>query len=122
MSILAAILLGVLMGWLIEWMIDRLVWRKQTAALKNLRAENAKLRSKLEACAHEADNFQLIQGIGPEIAHRLNAAGIMTFDQLSQLSPVKMEALLGDATKHLSHEVDILEQARTLAGQEQGNL
>jgi predicted flap endonuclease-1-like 5' DNA nuclease len=115
MSIPAAILLGVLIGWVIEWIIDWVYWRKQSKELKILREENEVLKAQVEKFRPAPDNLKLIKGIGPEIEKRLHEAGILSFQQLGKLRPSKLEAILGSSFKHLTDEVEILEQARELA-------
>jgi predicted flap endonuclease-1-like 5' DNA nuclease len=118
MSITVAIILGIFMGWLIEWVIDWLYWRKQTIELKALRAENAELLQKVEKWAPEPDDLKRIKGIGPEIERRLHEAGITSFQQLGKLTPAKLEAILGNTIKHLTDEIDLLEQARLFSKQQ----
>lgn len=130
MPTIAAVILGVLIGWLIEWVIDWLYWRKPREAptrstpipltvsateMEALKRENAYLKSRLDQFSHTPDDLKVIKGIGPEIERRLNAAGILTFAQLSQLTPADLEVILGDVIKRLANEQDLLDQARDLA-------
>jgi hypothetical protein len=43
-----------------------------------------------------ADNFKLINGVGPAIAQRLQEAGVQTFAELAALSPGDIFVLVGD--------------------------
>ena len=127
MSTIAAIVLGILIGLLIEWVIDWIYWRKKgqnTAAVKltdkisennALLRENALLKNQLEKLTSMPDDLKVIKGIGPEIEHRLNEAGILTFAQLGQLTRADLERILGDVIKRLANEESLLEQARELA-------
>ena len=117
MSVFSAILLGIFIGWLIEWAIDWLFWRKQVSQVNSLKAENEELKIKLEELMPPPDDLKLIKGIGPEIERRLHEAGITSFQQLGKLTPSKLVPILGNSIKHLTDEVDILEQARMFAKQ-----
>lgn len=72
----------------------------------------------LEAAAVPAetpDDLELIRGIGPVIARKLNQAGIYTFEQLAEKTPADLRAMLGDVIQRLSDEDAIIEQARQFA-------
>jgi predicted flap endonuclease-1-like 5' DNA nuclease len=61
-------------------------------------------------------NIEAIKGIGPAFAKRLNEAGILTFEQLAQLTPQDMEKILGTLYKRFfSKENTILAQAQEFA-------
>lgn len=66
----------------------------------------------------QPDNLQVIKGIGPVIERKLNEAGVLTFQQLSDLSHADLERILGSTIKRLANEDAILEQARALARRE----
>jgi predicted flap endonuclease-1-like 5' DNA nuclease len=91
----------------------------RTAEIETLKTENASLREQIERLTHRPDDLQLIRGIGPEIEHRLNQAGITTFAQLAQLTPADLENILGVAIKRLANEQDLIDQARQYASQKQ---
>lgn len=65
------------------------------------------------------DDLEVINGIGPVIARRLNGAGIFTFEQLAAQTPEFLRNTLGDAIQRLADEESLLEQARQLAQQKQ---
>lgn len=65
------------------------------------------------------DDLEIIKGIGPVIAKKLNQAGITTFQQLGELNAEKLREILGDLLQRLADEDDLLNQARQLA-QRQG--
>jgi predicted flap endonuclease-1-like 5' DNA nuclease len=136
MSVLAAFVLGLLIGWLVEWVIDWLYWRPKrvttaatqpetrteaipvtanTAEIDALRTENARLKSQIEGFPVAPDDLKVITGVGPEIERRLNAAGIVSYGQLAELTPTDLERILGDSITNLSDEQDLLNQARRLA-------
>lgn len=133
MNIIAFFILGVLVGWIIEWVLDWFYWRGRIAKASN---ENAKLQKRiisLEEALNKKpdtsittplinrrgqDNLQAINGIGPVFAKRLNEAGIHTFEQLSQLTPKKMEKILGTLFKRFfSEDNTIIAQANEFAKQ-----
>lgn len=89
------------------------------AEIETLKTENARLKDQIEQLAHRPDDLQRIRGIGPEIEHRLNQAGILTFAQLAQLTPADLENILGMTIKRLADEQDLIDQARKLADQQQ---
>ena len=61
-------------------------------------------------------NLQAIKGIGPAFAKRLNAAGVNTFDQLSQLTAQDMERILGTLYKRFfAKKNNIIPQAKDFA-------
>jgi len=61
------------------------------------------------------DDLEVIVGIGPVIARKLNQAGVYTFAQLGELTPDDLRSMLGEVIKRLADEDSILEQARQLA-------
>ena len=133
MNVIAIFVLGLLIGWLAEWVIDWYYWRGR---LYSVASENVNLKEritsleapggqKLESAkgipltdAEGNHNFQAIKGIGPVFAKRLNEAGVHTFEQLSQLTPKEMEAVLGELYKRFfSKQNSIIVQAKEFARQ-----
>ena len=141
MSIPAAIVLGLIVGWLIEWGIDWWYWRRkfrqletengqlaqraetaeknaaeQTASIGRLQQEISDLKAEIARYKSSVkDDLKLIKGIGPDIEHRLNLAGVVTFAQLAEQTPESLEGILGDVVKRLANESALIEQARQLA-------
>lgn len=70
-----------------------------------------------DAPSTERDDLEVIVGIGPVIARKLNQAGIYTFDELGRLTADELRAKVGDIISRLADEDDILRQARQLAAQ-----
>jgi hypothetical protein len=71
--------------------------------------------------AAQADDFKLVQGIGPGIEARLHAAGIRTYAQLAAISPEAVVSALGKViglTVKRVVDQDWVGQARVLAAQE----
>jgi predicted flap endonuclease-1-like 5' DNA nuclease len=100
-DVLLGILIGLIIGWLVEWVIDYLYWRRKFADLQ-------------KECG---DDLILINGIGPQIEQRLNAAGIYSFKQLAELKPEQLRKFIGQA-QNLADEEDIIEQARRFVKQQ----
>lgn len=61
------------------------------------------------------DDLEIIDGIGPVIARKLNKVGIHTFEQLAAQTPVFLRTVLGDVIQRLADEDSIIEQARNFA-------
>lgn len=115
MTLWTALILGILIGWLIEWVIDWLYWRKRgasSATLANYEARIAKLQAQLR---ERRDPLEVIHGIGPVIADKLNQAGIYTFEGVADLTPAEMEIIIGPEIRNLADEVDLIREARELA-------
>lgn len=131
MNIFAAFILGVLIGWISEWILDWFYWRGR---INKVAGENSDLKERILSLEKELkngpdtsvttpltkrsgrDNFQAINGIGPVFAKRLDEAGIHTFEELSQLTPMKMEKILGKLFKRFfSEDNSIIEQAAEFA-------
>ena len=61
-----------------------------------------------------ADDLTAIRGVGPAMAARLVEAGVVSFQQLAELTPDNVRLLLGDSGR-LANIEDWIEQARALA-------
>jgi predicted flap endonuclease-1-like 5' DNA nuclease len=61
------------------------------------------------------DDLEIIEGIGPKIASVFKAAGILTFQQLSQADPAQLQAILREAGLRLADPTTWPEQARLAA-------
>lgn len=70
-----------------------------------------------QAAPFERDDLEVIVGIGPVIARKLNEAGIYTFSDLGRLTASDLREKVGDMISRLADEEDILRQARLLAEQ-----
>lgn len=133
MNVIAMFVLGLLIGWLAEWVIDWYYWRTR---IHRVASENTSLRERISSLEAEKgqrlesakgvpltdregrDNFRAITGIGPAFSKRLHAAGIHTFEQLSQLTSRQLEEILGDLYKRFfSKQEKILAQAKEFARQ-----
>ncbi len=80
----------------------------------------AKVKEPLERPA-AADDLKRIEGIGPKFSAVLQAAGIMTYDQLAAATPDELEQILEEEDPRLSRLADPTswpEQAALAAGSE----
>ena len=68
------------------------------------------------------DDLEIIEGIGPKIAHVLNDAGVTTFVQLAQMDPDQISAILQAAGLRLADPHSWPEQARLAAAGDQAGL
>jgi hypothetical protein len=62
-----------------------------------------------------ADNLEIIEGIGPKVAKILNAAGILSFDDLVHASPDKITESLKAAKLTMMDPAGWIEQAKLAA-------
>jgi len=131
MNLWIVLLIGILIGWLLEWIIDWTYWRKKTAdqpvvadkvgqdqsaELKAAQEKIASLEAELENCDEiSIDPLEKIKGIGPVIKTKLYAGGIISFKQLSKLTPADLEAIVGEDIKRLADEDEIIRQAKEFA-------
>lgn len=66
------------------------------------------------------DDLEVIKGIGPVIAKKLNDVGICSFADLAALTPERLRELVGDVISRLADEESIILQAKQLAEKSQG--
>lgn len=133
MNVVAMFVLGLLFGWLAEWAIDWYYWRGH---IRKIAHENTGLKERIASLEARATpiplsakkvplidaegnhNFQAIKGVGPVFAKRLKDAGILTFEQLSNLKTKQLEEILGALYKRFfSKQETILAQAREFGRQ-----
>jgi hypothetical protein len=79
---------------------------------------NKRLPNPAESLPADVDDIKRIRGIGPGIAQRLYAAGILTFDQLAERSPAELAAIVSDVAGMSADQIvkkDWVGQARELA-------
>ncbi len=62
------------------------------------------------------DDLTQIKGIGPTYAERLNSAGVHSFADLSQLTPDRLQEILGEAGSQRAEREAWIEQATLAAG------
>ena len=133
MSVIAIFVLGLLLGWLAEWALDWYYWRGH---VRRMASENTDLKERIASLetkkspprlssknipitdADGNDNLQAIRGVGPVFARRLKDAGVVTFEQLSQLKTKQLEEILGTLYKRFfSKQETILAEAKEFARQ-----
>lgn len=110
-EILILLLAASLIGWLIARQITK---RDRAATLEAIQQTKSKLafclaskeykggHSELEKNSRtgfpaQKDNLQIIEGIGPKVEELIYNAGILTFEQLSNTSPVKLLEIIKNA-------------------------
>ena len=118
MDPLIALVVGLIIGWLIEWVIDWTYWRRgHQRLLKQLASADSEitaLRSSLKSASASRDDIappapntprgkdplEVIKGIGPIFARRLNHGGIFTFEELARLTPAEVRRVVAVADWH----------------------
>ena len=117
-------ILGLLVGWLIEWLIDYFYWRRRYAERQ---VEYPAERAAGHRASHLGDvepqpvvrvvpdDLKVIKGIGPVIERKLNEAGVLTYEQLGNLTAAGLRRILGNSIERLADEEALLRQARDLA-------
>jgi predicted flap endonuclease-1-like 5' DNA nuclease len=66
------------------------------------------------------DQLEVVKGIGPTYARRLNEAGILTYTDLAQQTPERIRELVGGAWLDDAEVQQWIEEAQSLAGREAG--
>ncbi len=95
------LLFGVLLGWLASWLIDRLIGKGHSEASRTP-ASPARPANGIDHAAALAagyrvtgpDNLEIIEGIGPGIAHLLRSNGVSSFAKLAEMSAAALQAML----------------------------
>ena len=98
-------LFGALLGWLASWLLGRMIGKGTevaTVAAAPVVAAPARVSDGIDYKAARAagfsisgpDNLEVIEGIGPKIAHLLRSNGVTTFKQLSGMSVPALRAIL----------------------------
>ncbi len=143
-ALFIGLIIGWLIEWIIDWFYWRRRFAQQEQALASARAETTQAQAaeaearqeatKMETRARAAeaalggpvitepptvarrpDDLTKIKGIGPVIAKKLYAAGIMTYQQLARLSKDEFESIIGDLVQRFVDEDAIIEHARQLS-------
>jgi predicted flap endonuclease-1-like 5' DNA nuclease len=87
------LLLGVLLGWLASWLLGRSS-KDETPVSDGVDYTAARAAGYLISGPH---NLEIIEGIGPVIAHLLRANGVGTFSQLASAPLPALQAILDKA-------------------------
>lgn len=143
MRVIKVFFLGLVFGWLIKWVIDEALGNHNLRTLTN---ENILLRERIKTLetpkSHETlsvkrttavqqpipepkpvrsalrkDDLKLIKGVGPVIEEKLNDAGINTFNQLSRITTMDIQKILGTSKRAAQNADNLLTQARKFAQQ-----
>jgi predicted flap endonuclease-1-like 5' DNA nuclease len=67
------------------------------------------------------DELELIKGIGPVFARRLNAAGISTYQKFMQQPPEKLLEITQAKIRQTGDALEWIEQAKVLESKKRGN-
>ena len=89
-------LFGALLGWLASWLLGRMLG-KGTTEVATARSSDGIDYAAARAAGFVVsgpDNLEIIEGIGPKIAHLLRSNGVTTFKQLSGMSIPALRAIL----------------------------
>ncbi len=127
MSILATFVIGALAGGVIKWQVDRYRGRQNQEQLRQdliaAKAKISQLQTELEvetSSASEATpkyKLNQIKGIGPVFAQRLNQAGVLTLDDLAELTPERVREIVSSGkAESIINPQDWITQARQLTG------
>lgn len=81
--------------------------KKQAAPKAEAKVEEVKAEAVAapKVVSGKADDLKKIEGIGPKAAEALVAAGVDTFEKLSNEEPAKISEILTDASSRLAHLV-----------------
>jgi predicted flap endonuclease-1-like 5' DNA nuclease len=146
MKVLRVFLLGLVFGWWMKWIIDRIyanndlqriteenallkdrirslerpkadvsLVRKTTATPQpDQRPEPARASTKTSS---QKDDLKKIKGIGPVTEKKLNAAGVVSFEQFSRLTTQELQNILGISKRVVQSANNLISQAKKLAQQ-----
>ncbi|MBI1296938.1 hypothetical protein GC175_18455 [bacterium] len=103
--------IGVVVGFFLKQGYE--VWQRRNGVTANMASNEATAPVLIKA---EPDSLEAIHGIGPVFARRLREEGIEYFEQLAQLTPERIHAII--APIRSSHMIDAerwIDEARTFA-------
>lgn len=91
---------GALLGWLASWLLGRLF--ASEAEVAPATAAPARASDGIDYAAARAagyvltgpENLEIIEGIGPSIAHLLRSSGVGTFSKLAAMTVPSLKAIL----------------------------
>jgi predicted flap endonuclease-1-like 5' DNA nuclease len=92
---------GALLGWLASWLLGRMLG-KGTTEVVTAAAAPVRTSDGIDYAAARAagylisgpDNLEIIEGIGPKIAHLMRSNGVVTFARLAGMSIPALQAIL----------------------------
>jgi len=143
MKVLRVFFIGVVYGWFMRWVIDKIflddnlriladeneLLRQRIITLEARKASNSNAGQQRTAPASmpveqvqpmapsksHRDDLKMIKGVGPKLEEKLNAAGVYSFEQLSQLTAAELQAILGVARRNVQNTDNIISQAKKFA-------
>jgi predicted flap endonuclease-1-like 5' DNA nuclease len=140
MRVLKVFFLGFVYGWFMRWIIDEIYLKDNHRMIAD---ENVQLKDRIRslearasarasvaapqpvsspqpkaaARASAKDDLKVIKGVGPVMEKKLNAAGVNTFEELSRLTTVELQNILGISKRVTQSADNLLTQARKFAQQ-----
>lgn len=135
MKVIKLFVLGLILGLFYKWVTSRIytdieIKRIQTEDPINMDSRESnysKLLDTKEQLMAEVkpvrpktkkEILEVLKGIGPASVKRLNKAGVHTFDELAQLEPEQLRAILGSVLKRAGiTERQVIAEARKFAQQ-----
>lgn len=127
-------MIGVIVGGVVQWQIGRRrndlrpgtrlvpVWaesRQVQTDLPTVLPAIPTAAAQVDPDPGRHDQLEQIKGIGPVFAGHLNAAGVVTFADLAELTPERVAEIVSTKESgHLIEPVEWIAQARQLAGTE----
>lgn len=90
---------GALLGWLASWLLGRMFAKEENvqAVVAPTRVSDGIDYAAARAAGYVLsgpDNLEIIEGIGPSIAHLMRSSGVNTFAKLAGMSIAGLQAIL----------------------------
>ena len=135
MKVIKLFLLGLILGLFYKWLTSRVytdieirtTTTEDPLDMDSLNTDYSKLLDTKEQLMAEVkpaptktkkEILEVLKGIGPASVKRLNKAGVHTFDELAQLEPDDLRAILGNVLKRAGiTERQVIAEARKFAQQ-----
>ena len=135
MKVIKLFLLGLILGLFYKWLTSRVytdieirtTTTEDPLDMDPLKTNYSKLLDTKEQLMAEVkpaptktkkEILEVLKGIGPASVKRLNKAGVHTFDELAQLEPDDLRAILGNVLKRAGiTERQVIAEARKFAQQ-----
>lgn len=125
------LLFGALLGWLASWLLGRMLGKGTTevvtAAVAPVRTSDGIDYAAARAAGYVLsgpDNLEIIEGIGPKIAHLMRSNGVGTFARLAGMTVPALQAILdkGGTRFSVANPQTWAEQAGLAAANRWGDL
>lgn len=135
MKVIKLFVLGLILGLFYKWITSRIytdieikrIQTKDPINMDSRESNYSKLLDTKEQLRGEVkpvrpktkkEILEVLKGIGPASVKRLNKAGVHTFDELAQLEPEQLRAILGSVLKRAGiTERQVIAEARKFAQQ-----